>query len=94
MKSYKKTEATADIYLLESRTGAGLKMKKKTFTEHFFKVFKPNPREIIEENKLLSDDTTSAIQDILTRPFIVKEVKAVIKHLNPKKSVRLRSHNQ
>jgi hypothetical protein len=31
---------------------------------HLFKVFKPNSREIVleEENKLFSDDTTSAIR--------------------------------
>jgi hypothetical protein len=46
-----------------------------------------NPCEIAleEENKLLSDNTISAILDTPTKPFSIREVSAVIKNLNPKK---------
>jgi uncharacterized protein (UPF0335 family) len=49
---------------------------------------KLNPREIKleEENKLLSDDITSTTTDTTTRPFTVREVRAAIKNLNPKKA--------
>jgi len=65
--------------------GVGPKVKKKrieTFAMHLFKIFKPNPREIIleEENKLLFDDTTSVTLDISIKLFTIKEVIAVIKN--------------
>jgi len=65
------------------------KEKAETFAVHFSKVFKPNPREITleEEDRLLSDDITPDILDTSTRPFIINEVKAVIKYLNPKKAL-------
>jgi len=65
------------------------KEKAETFAENLSKVFKPNSREITleKENRLLFDDTTPATQDTSIRPFIVNEVKAVIKHLNPKKAL-------
>jgi len=61
--------------------------KAETFTEYLSKVFKPNPREIAqqEENRL-SDDTISVTQDIPTSHFTINEVKAVINHLNPNKA--------
>jgi len=36
---------------------------------------------------LLSNDTTPAIQDISTNLFTVNEMKAVMKHLNAKKTL-------
>jgi len=60
---------------------------RKTFIQHLSKAFKPNSRKLPqeEENRLLSGDTI-AITDIPISPFTVNEVKAVIKHLNPKKA--------
>jgi len=63
---------------------------------HLFKIFKPNPREIIleEENKLLFDDTTSVTLDISIRLFTIKEVRAVIKNKKKASSYDWLSHNQ
>jgi hypothetical protein len=71
-----------------NRTGKAEEEKAETFAS---KIFKPNPREISlqEKNKMLSDDTTSATLDTLTKSFTIKEVsiiKEVIKNLNPKKA--------
>jgi len=87
MESLKKT---VDTSLTGSRTGAGPEVKKKRQKLSLsisLEVFKPNLREITqeEENKLFSDNTTSAMQDISILFFIDNEMKAVIKHLNPKK---------
>jgi len=66
-----------------------VKKKRQKYSLHFSKVFKPNPREITleEEDRLLSDDITPDTLDTSTRPFIINEVKAVIKYLNPKKAL-------
>jgi len=55
---------------------------------YFFKIFKPNPREITleEENRLLSDNSTPTTQVTPTSPFTVNEMKAIIKYLNAKKT--------
>jgi hypothetical protein len=60
--------------------------KAEIFAMHLSKVFKPNPREITleKENTLLSDDITSIILDTTTRPFIIKEMGAIIENLNPR----------
>jgi len=65
------------------------KEKAETFAEDLSKVLKSNSREITlkKENRLLFDDTTPATQDTSIRSFIVNEVKAVIKYLNPKKAL-------
>jgi len=62
--------------------------RQKLSPKYLSKIFKPNPREIIQEkeNRLLSDNTIPVTQDIPTTPFTVNEVKAVINHLNPKKA--------
>jgi len=55
MENYQKTEATADTsraYKEARRELVRRKEKKaKTFAEHLSKVFKPNPREITQEEK-------------------------------------------
>jgi hypothetical protein len=38
-----------------------------------------------EKNMLFSDDIISATLDTPTRPFTIKEMRAIIKNLNPKK---------
>jgi len=60
----------------------------ETFSVYFFKIFKPNPREITleEENRLLSDTSTPTTQDTPTSPFTVNKMKAIIKYLNAKKA--------
>jgi len=62
--------------------------KAETFATHLSKIFKPNPCEITleEDNKLLSDNTTPAILDTPMRPYVIKEGRAVIRNLNPKKT--------
>jgi len=47
-----------------------------------------------KENKLFSDNITSAILNIPTRPFTIKEVGAVIKKSESKEGARLYFHNQ
>jgi len=61
--------------------------RQKLFAVHLSKIFKPNSQEITlkEKNRLFFNDTTSTILDIPTRSFIINEVKAVIKYVNPKK---------
>jgi len=52
---------------------------------HLSKIFKPNSREFtLEKNKLPSDVITIAILNIPAKFFAIKEVKLVIKNLNPK----------
>jgi hypothetical protein len=52
------------------------------------KIFKPNLREITleEESKLQLDAITVATLDIPSKFFTIKEVRAIIKNLNPKKT--------
>jgi len=76
MESHKKT---VDTSLTGSRTRAGPEMKKKRqkFSLSIsLEVFKPNLREITqeEENRLFFDNT-SATQDISILFFIVNEMK-------------------
>jgi len=64
--------------------------KAKTFAEHLSKVFKPNPREITQEEKNNTNSYSLIIpftQDIPASPFTVNEVKAVINYLNLKKAL-------
>jgi len=58
------------------------------FAVHLSKVFEPHQREIIinEEKKLLTDTNTSAQMAVPVMPFIVNEVRAAIRVLNPKKA--------
>jgi len=81
-----------NIRLSGNKTGTGQEARKvvekaETFATHLSTVFMSNPCEIAleEENKLLSDNTISAILDTPTKPFSIREVSAVIKNLNPKK---------
>jgi len=55
------------------------------------KVFKSNLREITLEDrdKLFSDDITSAILDPSTTSFTIKEMRTVIKNLNPKAPIMI-----
>jgi len=88
MENHKKSDATADTSPIRkqeswARSEEG---KTKTFVEHLSKVFKLREITQEEENRLLSNDTIPATQDTSTRLFIINEVKAVIKRLNPKKT--------
>jgi hypothetical protein len=61
------------------------KESAEIFATHLSKICKPNSIALEKESKLLSNDITFVILNTLTRPFR-KEVRAVIKNLNPKKA--------
>jgi len=62
--------------------------KAETFASYLSKVFKSHPREIIidEEKKLLTDTNIPAKMVAPAKLFTIKEVRAAIRVLNPKKA--------
>ncbi|KAH0945612.1 hypothetical protein HN011_002179, partial [Eciton burchellii] len=71
------------------QNGTRSEKKTKTFAMYLSKIFKSNQWQIIleKENKLLTDAVITVTIDASIMIFTVKEVRAVIKNLNPKKTV-------
>jgi len=89
MKNFQETAMPADTIPIyqEAREDGSSKNeeeKLKTFIRHFSK---PYPSEIILEENKFSNIITVAILNTSIKSFTVKEMKTIIKTLNPKKAL-------
>jgi len=89
MKNFQETEMPADTIPIyqevreDGSSGKNEEEKLKTFIRHFSKLY---PSEILEENKF-SNTITVATLNTPIKSFTVKEMKTIIKTLNPKKAL-------